>query len=73
MQRCRSCATILLFWAIRGAGHNFGVVTQVELEIYDRKPEQDEWAASGFVFTHDKMEAVFALANEWLQSPERTH
>lgn len=60
-----------LFWAIRGAGHNFGVVTQAKIKIYDREQEQDQWAASGFVFTHDKMEAVFGLANEWLESPER--
>jgi FAD/FMN-containing dehydrogenase len=60
-----------LFWAIRGAGHNFGIVTQVKMKIYDREPEQDQWAASGFVFTHDKLESVFALANEWLDAPDR--
>lgn len=60
-----------LFWGIRGAGHNFGIVTQVKLKIYDREPEQDQWAASGFVFTHDKLEQVFTIANEWLESPER--
>ncbi|KAH7397220.1 hypothetical protein BKA66DRAFT_408214 [Pyrenochaeta sp. MPI-SDFR-AT-0127] len=60
-----------LFWAIRGAGHNFGVVTEVKIKIYDREPEQDQWAASGFVFTHDKLEDVFTLANEWLRSPEK--
>ncbi|KAH8711929.1 hypothetical protein GQ44DRAFT_714144 [Phaeosphaeriaceae sp. PMI808] len=55
-----------LFWAIRGAGHNFGVVTQVKMRIYDREKEQDEWAASSFVYTHDKMESVFGLMNSWL-------
>lgn len=25
-----------LFWAIRGAGHNFGFVTQAKMRIYDR-------------------------------------
>ncbi|CAO2658349.1 Nn.00g060720.m01.CDS01 [Neocucurbitaria sp. VM-36] len=60
-----------LFWAIRGAGHNFGIVTQVKMKIYDRTTEQDHWAASGFVFTHDKMEAIFTLANEWLERPEK--
>lgn len=60
-----------LFWAIRGAGHNFGIVTEAKLRIYDRESAQDEWAASGFVFTYDKMEAVFSLANTWLESPER--
>lgn len=60
-----------LFWAIRGAGHNFGIVTEAKLRIYDRETAQDEWAASGFVYTRDKMEKVFALANGWLERPER--
>ncbi|KAF1941720.1 FAD-binding domain-containing protein [Clathrospora elynae] len=60
-----------LFWAIRGAGHNFGVVTQLKMKIYDREPERDQWAATGFVFTHDKMEDVFTIANGWLQESER--
>lgn len=60
-----------LFWAIRGAGHNFGVVTEIKVRIYDREPELDQWAASGFVFTQDKLEEVFAVANEWLASPNR--
>ncbi|EOA88281.1 uncharacterized protein SETTUDRAFT_149812 [Exserohilum turcica Et28A] len=60
-----------LFWAIRGAGHNFGIVTQAEIKIYDRKPSLDQWAVSGFFFTHDKMEQVTAIANSWLQSADR--
>lgn len=24
-----------LFWAIRGAGHNFGIVTSYDLKLYD--------------------------------------
>ena len=60
-----------LFWAIRGAGHNFGIVTQAKLRIYDVEPGQEQWAASGFVFTHDKLEALFAVANDVLESPNR--
>jgi len=60
-----------LFWAIRGAGHNFGIVTQIKIKVYDREIAQDEWAAASFVFTHDKLEDVFTLANEWLLSPDR--
>lgn len=59
-----------LFWALRGAGHNFGVVTEAKIKIYDREPEQDQWAASGFVFTQDKLEEVFTLANKWLESSD---
>ena len=60
-----------LFWALRGAGHNFGIVTQAKIRIYDPKPDLDQWSIAGFVFTHDKMEDVMAIANTWLQSPDR--
>jgi FAD/FMN-containing dehydrogenase len=55
-----------LFWAIRGAGHNFGIVTQAKLRIYDIESGESEWASSGFVFTQDKLESVLAIANGWL-------
>lgn len=60
-----------LFWAVRGAGHNFGLVTQIKVKVYDREAVQDEWAASGFVFGQEKLEDVFAMANTWLTSPNR--
>ncbi|KAF2624542.1 FAD-binding domain-containing protein [Macroventuria anomochaeta] len=60
-----------LFWAIRGAGHNFGIVTSARLKIYDVEPSQKQWAASSFVFTHDKLESLFAMANNILDSPNR--
>ncbi|KAJ4321381.1 hypothetical protein N0V94_002918 [Neodidymelliopsis sp. IMI 364377] len=60
-----------LFWAIRGAGHNFGIVTEVKLKIYDVRAEMEDWAATSFVFTQDKLEAVFELANTWLASADR--
>ncbi|KAF1960484.1 FAD-binding domain-containing protein [Byssothecium circinans] len=60
-----------LFWAIRGAGHNFGIVTSIKYRIYDRNADQDQWAAAGFTFTHDKLEKVFSKANEWLHRPTR--
>lgn len=60
-----------LFWAIRGAGHNFGIVTQAKLCIYDIEPGQHHWAASGFVLTQDKLEALYAIANNWAKGPNK--
>jgi FAD/FMN-containing dehydrogenase len=60
-----------LFWAIRGAGHNFGIVTQAEIKIYDKKPDVDQWAVIGYFYTHDKMEDVVAVANTWITSANR--
>jgi FAD/FMN-containing dehydrogenase len=55
-----------LFWAIRGAGHNFGVVTKIEYKIYD-VPADDSWTYSMFIFTGDKVEAVFEQMNKMTQ------
>ncbi|KAJ5952081.1 CAZyme family AA7 [Penicillium vulpinum] len=51
-----------LFWAMRGAGHNFGVVTSFEMSIY---PSQvDSWYYKNYVFTQDKLETVFEQLNK---------
>ncbi|KAJ7162313.1 FAD binding domain-containing protein [Mycena filopes] len=52
-----------LFWALRGAGHNFGIVTRVRYRVYD-VPEGDQWVVASLVFLEDKLEEVFELTNE---------
>ncbi|KAJ0117378.1 hypothetical protein J7T55_003792 [Diaporthe amygdali] len=57
-----------LFWALRGAGHNFGVVTSVEYRIFDVEPGQGRlWAYEEYVFRQDKLEVLFEWANGLLQ------
>lgn len=46
-----------LWWALRGAGHNFAIVTSVTLKIYDIRHR--DWARETMVFTGDKVEQVF--------------
>ena len=53
-----------LFWALRGAGHNFGVVTQVTYKVYDvAENGGGDWTYANLIFTQDKLEAVFGLIN----------
>ncbi|KAM4060379.1 FAD binding domain-containing protein [Hirsutella rhossiliensis] len=56
-----------LFWALRGAGHNFGIVTSLEIKTYDvRAP----WTITTLSFTQDKLEAFFDTWNELLDAYE---
>lgn len=50
-----------LMWAMKGAGHNFGIVTSVVANIYD--VAEHDWAVEVFVFTGDKVEAIYEAAN----------
>ena len=47
-----------LFWALKGAGHNFGIVTEWKHRIYDVDAPKP-WAYETFPFTHDKLEDLF--------------
>ncbi|KPM43934.1 hypothetical protein AK830_g2572 [Neonectria ditissima] len=62
-----------LFWALRGAGHNFGIVTEWQYRIYDVKTPK--WSYEIFIFLGDKLEQVLELTNEMMKSqpPELTH
>jgi hypothetical protein len=55
-----------LFWALRGAGHNFGIVTSFEYKIVDRTPETEMWSWEQFIFRHDQVRDVYSLANAML-------
>ncbi|KAL7795771.1 hypothetical protein V8C37DRAFT_373369 [Trichoderma ceciliae] len=49
-----------LYWAIRGAGHNFGVVVEFTIQGHD---QTNEVYAGGVVFTPDKLTAVVDAFN----------
>ncbi|KAK7931188.1 hypothetical protein PG985_001900 [Apiospora marii] len=51
-----------LFWGMKGAGHNFGIVTSFQLRIYPRGP--DTWHWHNYVWTGDKLERLFDEANK---------
>lgn len=50
-----------LWWAIRGAGHNFGIVTSVEVKVYD--VEYTDWAYESFTFASDVVEEFYETIN----------
>lgn len=51
-----------LWWALRGAGHNFAIVTSVTLKTYDIKHR--DWARETMIFTGDKVEAVYKTMHD---------
>jgi len=51
-----------LWWAMQGAGHNFGIVTSVTSKIYDIV--NTDWAIETIIFSGDKVEAVYEAAND---------
>jgi FAD/FMN-containing dehydrogenase len=53
-----------LYWALRGAGHNFGVVVEVKLKIYD-KQEADMWANADYIYEDKDLETVFAFLEKY--------
>ena len=47
-----------LFWALRGAGPNFGIVTSAEMKSYPMPKAQNQAWFGGLYFTEDKIEKV---------------
>ena len=54
-----------LYWAMRGAGHNFGIVTEFKHKIFAYPNGQDTYHAT-YIFTEDKLESFFELSNRLL-------
>ncbi|EEP76477.1 conserved hypothetical protein [Uncinocarpus reesii 1704] len=56
-----------LFWAIRGAGHNFGVAVEF---VYQGYEQVNQVYAGPLVFSMDKLESVIEVLNATLQTPD---
>ena len=53
-----------LFWAMKGAGHNFAIVTEVTMKLFDQ--QFANWAIETITFSGDQVEAVYQAANDHL-------
>ncbi|KAK1779566.1 hypothetical protein QBC45DRAFT_410955 [Copromyces sp. CBS 386.78] len=50
-----------LFWAMRGAGHNFGIVTSYEMNIFPVGPKTWHW--HNYIWRGEQLETVFGALN----------
>ncbi|KAL8767160.1 MAG: hypothetical protein Q9209_006251 [Squamulea sp. 1 TL-2023] len=57
-----------LYWGMRGAGHNFGIVTEANFKIYDFPTPR--WFYAELTFTGPQLETVFQHINNMDQSKE---
>ncbi|KAL9123291.1 MAG: hypothetical protein Q9187_000163 [Circinaria calcarea] len=55
-----------LWWAMRGAGHNFGIVTSFDIKIYKRTV--DSWFYAVYIYTQDKLEALTEAVNKQMNN-----
>ncbi|RYP50274.1 hypothetical protein DL768_004176 [Monosporascus sp. mg162] len=53
-----------LWWALKGAGHNFGIVTSVTSKVFDI--QHNDWAYEMYIFTSDKVEGLYEALNSLL-------
>jgi hypothetical protein len=52
-----------LFWAMKGAGHNYGIVTSFEMKIHPRLVDSGHY--HNYVWAEDKLETVFKELNKF--------
>jgi FAD/FMN-containing dehydrogenase len=54
-----------LYWGMKGAGHNFGIVTSMTSKVYDIV--YPNYGLETLIFSGDQVEDVYRIANEqWL-------
>lgn len=54
-----------LFWGLRGAGHNFGIVAQLTYRTHELFPADGHWYVALLWFSNDKLEDVFEVYNRF--------
>ena len=57
-----------LYWGMRGAGHNFGIVTNLVYKIFDYPPGREQTYLAVYFYSGDKLEAVIKQLNKVLNN-----
>lgn len=52
-----------LWWGMRGAGHNYGIVTEVKVKVYEPEQGKRNWAWEAFTFRQEKLEDLYTYVN----------
>ncbi|KAK3681033.1 hypothetical protein B0T22DRAFT_502533 [Podospora appendiculata] len=55
-----------LYWGLRGAGHNFGIVTEMRYKVYDAAAKP-VWSYEFFTFRGDQLEALYRLTSRMMR------
>ncbi|KAH8803614.1 hypothetical protein F5884DRAFT_889003 [Xylogone sp. PMI_703] len=60
-----------LFWALRGAGHNFGVVVEIMLQLYDTEPGWGEhYFIADYFFRREQLNEIVEALNTIIFAPQ---
>lgn len=57
-----------LWWGLRGAGANFGIVTEIDFKVYDVPKGKDSWYHETWEFDQTVLEKVFDEHNVFLDN-----
>jgi hypothetical protein len=61
-----------LFWALRGAGHNFGIISEYKYKVYDHATE-NKWTFVEFMFTGHQLEDLYRHINDLSKDGKEMH
>lgn len=58
-----------LYWGLRGAGHNFGIVVEFDYKVHEITPNGTWWWAH-YIFSSDMLETLTEAVNEALKTQD---
>jgi hypothetical protein len=62
-----------LFWALRGAGHNFGIISEYKLKVHDYVTAENKWAFIELMFSGHQVEDLYRQINKLSNDGKTMH